>query len=57
MDAIVDSYYPLLERYSDRLEDLEEEMLTQPSHAATLQAVHALKQELLLRRTAWLTRN
>lgn len=53
MDAIVDSYFPLLERYSDRLEELEEEMLTQPSHAV-LQKVHGFKRELLLlRRTAW----
>ena len=53
LDAIVDSYFPILERLSDRLEDLEEEMLTQPTQA-TLQQVHSVRRELLLlRRAAW----
>jgi len=53
LDAIVDSYFPILERYSDRLEDVEEELLTRPERS-TLQEVHAIKRELLLlRRAAW----
>lgn len=53
VDAIVDNYFPLLERYSDRLEDVEEEILTHADRE-TLQEVHAIKRELfLLRRAAW----
>ena len=53
LDGIVDGYFPLLERYSERLEDLEEELLDRPSQN-TLQQVHAIKRELMLiRRAAW----
>lgn len=53
VDAIVDSYFPILERCSERLEDLEEELLSRPT-PETLQKVHAMKRELLLiRRAAW----
>ena len=31
LDGIVDRYFPLLERYSERLEDLEEELLERPT--------------------------
>lgn len=53
LDGIVDGYFPLLEHYSERLEDLEEELLERPSQG-TLQQVHAIKRELMLiRRAAW----
>jgi magnesium transporter len=53
LDSIVDRYYPLLERYSDRLSDIDEELLERPTRS-TLQRIHAIKRELLLlRRAAW----
>ena len=53
LDSIVDRYYPLLERYSDRLSDINEELLERPTRA-TLQRIHSIKRELLLlRRAAW----
>ena len=53
LDGIVDRYYPVLESYSERLEDLEEELLERPSQG-TLQQMHAIKRELMLmRRAAW----
>jgi magnesium transporter len=53
LDAIVDSYYPILEHCSERLEELEEELLSQPTRE-TLHKVHVMKRELLLiRRAAW----
>lgn len=53
LDSIVDRYYPLLERYSERLTDLDDALLERPSRA-TLQRIHAIKRELLLlRRSAW----
>ena len=53
LDAIVDNYFPLLESFSDRLEDVEERLLTKPS-SDILQEVHTTKRELLLlRRAVW----
>jgi magnesium transporter len=53
LDGIVDRYFPLLEGYSERLEDSEEELADRPTQE-TLQEIHAIKRELmLLRRAAW----
>jgi magnesium transporter len=53
LDAIVDSYFPFLEYYSDRIEEAEEELLDDPRQF-TLQKVHAVKRGLLLlRRAIW----
>lgn len=53
LDTVIDGYYPPLEEYGERLEDLEELVLTSPSRAAVLK-IHAIKRELLnLRRTIW----
>ena len=53
LDAIVDSYFPILERSRDRLEEIEDELLTQPD-PATWRRVHPVQRDLLLlRRAAW----
>jgi magnesium transporter len=53
IDAIVDHFFPLLEFYGDRLEDVEAAVLQQGSRA-TIQEIHELKRELLLfRRATW----
>lgn len=53
LDAIVDQCFPILECYSDRLEELEEIVLQHPT-SDVLQEIHAIKRELLLlRRGAW----
>lgn len=53
LDAIVDHYFPLLERYSEQLEEVEEQLLERPGQE-TLQRLHTIKRELLLlRRAAW----
>jgi magnesium transporter len=53
LDGIVDGYYPLLEHYAERLEDLEEELHDRPSQDI-LQQIHAIKRDLMLiRRAAW----
>ncbi len=53
LDTVVDGYYPPIEEYGERLEDLEEQILTSPSRAAVLK-IHAIKRELLnMRRTIW----
>lgn len=53
LDAVVDGYFPELERYSDELDELEEELLVKPDQGVS-RKVHALKRNLLtLRRAAW----
>lgn len=53
MDAIVDNYFPVLERYSERLEEMEEQLVEKPDKD-TFHEIHAIKRELLLiRRAVW----
>ena len=53
MDAIVDSYFGVLEAIGERVEILEEDLLSDPS-PETLQAIHKLKREaIILRRAVW----
>jgi len=53
LDAIVDSYFPVLEEYGERLEALEDEILLHP-HADTVARIHGIKRDLLtLRRAMW----
>jgi len=53
MDVIVDSYFLILERVGDRIEDLEEDLLDEP-RPETMQAIHSLKGEMLLfRKSVW----
>ena len=53
LDGIVDHFFPVLERYSERLEDIEEEVLEGPTRE-TLARIHRIRRELLiLRRAAW----
>jgi len=51
LDAIVDHCFPILERYGDRLADLEDEIVERPGrHVVRL--VHDMKRDLLLLRAA-----
>ncbi|HWM93096.1 MAG TPA: magnesium/cobalt transporter CorA [Thermoanaerobaculia bacterium] len=53
IDALVDEFFPVLEKYGERIETLETELLEKPS-PDTIQEIHQIKRELLiLRRTAW----
>jgi magnesium transporter len=53
LDAIVDHCFPVLEYYGDRLEELEDEVLSRPSRD-TITQIHGVKRELLLlRRAVW----
>lgn len=53
VDALVDEFFPVLERYGERVEELEDKVIEQPQ-PATLAEVHRIKRELLLlRRAAW----
>jgi magnesium transporter len=53
LDGIADHFFPVLERFSDRLEEIEGELLERPTHA-TLLKINLVKRDLLtVRRAAW----
>lgn len=53
LDAIIDHCFPVLERYADRLDELENEVITRPSRASINQ-LHLVKRDLMsLRRAMW----
>jgi magnesium transporter len=53
IDAIVDSYFGILEKVGDKIELLEDELVSDPEEK-TLQAIHRLKREMIsLRRSIW----
>lgn len=52
LDAVVDGYFPLLDRLADRIEDLEDRILEGGQIQGTLREILGLKRDLLeLRRT------
>ena len=53
LDAVIDSYYPVLESFGERVENLEADILENPG-PAQIAEVHSLKRDLLtLRRSVW----
>ncbi|MDF2388109.1 magnesium/cobalt transporter CorA [Nostoc ellipsosporum NOK] len=53
LDAIIDGFFPVLELYGERIEDLEEEVIVKPTRQ-TLQNIYQIRRELLqLRRAIW----
>lgn len=53
VDAVIDSYFPVLDALGERLELLEEEVMGDPTEA-TVTRLHAVRRELVgLRRVAW----
>ena len=53
VDTIVDHYFIVLEKLGEKIEGMEEELVTNPT-PETLQAIHTLKRELIfLRKSVW----
>ena len=53
LDQVVDNYFLVLENLGEQIEDLEEELITNPD-ASTLQTIHHLKREMIfLRKSVW----
>ena len=53
IDLLVDQYFVVLERFGDRIESLEEELIAEPA-TETLHAIYHLKREMaLLRKSVW----
>ncbi len=53
IDALIDEFFPVLERYGEEVEKLENELIGRPS-PGLLNQIHKIKRDLLmLRRAAW----
>ncbi len=53
VDAVVDNYFTVLENIGDEIEDMEEELVSNPS-PDTLQRIHDLKREMIfIRKSVW----
>ena len=53
VDAVIDSFFPVLEEYGDRIEAVQEELLA-GEHDGLLERIHAINRDLILiRRSAW----
>ncbi|MBD2183076.1 magnesium/cobalt transporter CorA [Aerosakkonema funiforme] len=53
LDAIIDGFFPVLETYGERIEELEDEVVLNPTRR-TLEKIYQIKRELLaLRRAIW----
>ncbi|MBN1908445.1 MAG: magnesium/cobalt transporter CorA [Pirellulales bacterium] len=53
LDAVVDSYFPILESYGERLDRVDEDVSLNPKRE-TMEEIHTLRGELLLlRRAVW----
>ncbi len=53
LDAVVDSYFPVVERLGDELERIEERLLLRPNED-DVASIHSVKRDLLiLRRSIW----
>ena len=53
LDAIVDNYFLILERFGEKIEVIEDKLIQKPS-PETLRELHDLKREILfLRKSAW----
>ena len=53
LDAIVDSYFAILEKFGEILEDMEEELIAEPK-PETLHNIYSLKREMIsLRKSIW----
>ena len=56
-DSIIDSFFPILEIYGEKIEDIEDEVIFNPSNQS-LAKIYQIKRELLaLRRAIWPQRN
>jgi len=53
VDAVVDHYFVILEKLGTQIEDVEEDLVQNPS-SRSLQAIHRLKREMIfLRKSVW----
>lgn len=53
LDAVIDHYFPVVERFGERLEDLEDAILGRPAQSMIAEIHQAKRELLLLRRNLW----
>jgi magnesium transporter len=53
LDAIVDSYFPVLEKLGERLEDLEDDIISSPNRSVVAKIHLAKRNLILLRKAVW----
>ena len=53
IDAVIDSYFPVVEQFADQLDDLDEKVAAGP-HPDVMEQIHNIRNDLLmLRRSVW----
>jgi len=53
LDAVVDNYFIILERFGEKIESMEEEVIGDPTEK-TVQQIHSLKREMIfMRKSIW----
>jgi magnesium transporter len=53
IDIVADNYFTIVEKLGDKIEDAEEELITNPS-SQILESIHKLKKEMMfLRKSVW----
>jgi magnesium transporter len=57
MDVVIDNYYPILERMGDYLDDLQDELISNPTRESMNRLLQRKKDLVLLRRTIWTERD
>lgn len=53
IDAVIDSYYPVLEQFGERIESLEDLVMTHPDHHTLAQVRQCRRRLLEVRRVLW----
>ena len=57
MDVVIDNYYPILEKMGDYLDDLQDELMSNPTRQSLNRLLQKKKDLVLLRRTIWTERD
>ena len=53
LDAVIDAYFPVIEHYAEKMDELEDEII-HAHHPETIARIHDIKRDLInLRRTVW----
>jgi magnesium transporter len=57
MDLVIDTYYPVLEHAAEKLDEMEDELITNPTRPALNRLLQIKRDLILLRRTIWSERD
>ena len=57
MDVVLDNYYPILEHLGERLDDLQDDLIVNPSREALNRVLQIKRELIVLRRSIWSERD